>query len=98
MAFNLRRATSALVFVQAANRDPAAMDNPNVFDIKRKKARHFTLGYGMHYCTGAQLARMEMTIALETLVKRIKSWRLVEEPEREPNSKSNAPTKTADRD
>ena len=83
----------ALVFVQAANRDPSAMENPDVFDITRKKARHFTLGYGMHYCTGAQLARMEMTIALETLVKRIKSWRLVEEPEREPSSKSNAPTK-----
>lgn len=81
----------ALIMVPAANRDPNVMENPNVFDIRRKKARHFVFGFGPHFCTGAQLARMEMTIALETLVKRIGSFRLVEEPPRDPVTKGETP-------
>lgn len=83
----------AMILVPAANRDPSAMDNPAVFDITRKRVRNFAFGYGMHFCTGAQLARMEMGIALEELVKQIKSFKLVEEPEREPFTKGSAPTK-----
>ncbi len=83
----------AMILVPAANRDPSAMDNPAMFDIGRKRVRNFAFGYGMHYCTGAQLARMEMAIALEELVKQIKSFKLVEEPEREPFTKGSAPTK-----
>ena len=81
----------ALIMVPAANRDPNVIENPNVFDIQRKKARHFVFGFGPHFCTGAQLARMEMTIALETLVKRIGSFRLVEEPPRDPVTKGETP-------
>lgn len=81
----------ALIFVPATNRDPSVIDNPNIFDITRKRARHFSFGYGPHFCTGAQLARMEMTIALETLVQRIHSWRLVEEPLRDPVTKGETP-------
>ena len=83
----------AMILVPAANRDPSAMADPAVFDISRKRVRNFAFGYGMHYCTGAQLARMEMAIALEELVKQIKSFNLVEEPEREPFTKGSAPTK-----
>ena len=82
----------ALIFVPATNRDPATMENPHVFDITRKRARHFSFGYGPHFCTGAQLARMEMTIALEMLVKRIRSFRLVIEPHRDPVTKGHTPT------
>ncbi|MEM7113007.1 MAG: cytochrome P450 [Chloroflexota bacterium] len=88
---SLKEGDIALIFVPATNRDPAAMENPNVFDITRKRARHFSFGYGPHFCTGAQLARMEMTIALETLVKRIRSWRLVAEPPRDPVTKGHTP-------
>ena len=80
-----------MIMVPATNRDPAVIDNPHTFDITRQKARHFSFGYGPHFCTGAQLARMEMTIALERLVTRIGSWRLVEEPARDPVSKGEAP-------
>ncbi len=80
-----------MIMVPATNRDPAMVENPHTFDITRPKVRHFSFGYGPHFCTGAQLARMEMTIALERLVKRISSWRLVEEPERDPVTKGGTP-------
>lgn len=93
---HLNKGDLAMILVPAANRDPSAIDNPQVFDITRNrtrgKARHFSFGYGPHFCTGAQLARMEMNIALEALVRRIKSWRLVEEPPRDPATKGATPT------
>lgn len=81
----------AFVLVPAVNRDPAVMHEPHTFDITRKKARHFTFGYGPHFCTGAQLARMEMRIALESLTQRIKSFRLVEGPPLKPVTKGETP-------
>lgn len=83
----------AFVLVPAVNRDPMVIDDPHTFDITRKKARHFSFGYGPHFCTGAQLARMEMRIALETLTQRIKSFRLVEEPPLKPVTKGQTPLK-----
>ena len=80
-----------MILVPATNRDPSVIKNPHQFDITRKRARHFSFGYGPHFCTGAQLARMEMTIALQTLFTRIRSWRLVEEPERDPVTKGETP-------
>ena len=86
----------ALVLVPAANRDPRVIDNPQVFDINRMQkggsARHFSFGYGPHFCTGAQLARIEMSIALEALARRIRSWQLLEEPPRDPVTKGSTPT------
>ena len=80
-----------MIMVPATNRDPAVMDNPHQFDITRTGARHFSFGYGPHFCTGAQLARLEMSIALEQLFRRLRGWRLVEEPAREPVSKGETP-------
>src|SRR5690349_1474282 len=54
----------------AANRDPRAFDNADTFDITRDKAQsqNLGLGYGIHSCLGAALARLETTIALEHLL------------------------------
>jgi cytochrome P450 len=54
----------------AANRDPRAFDNAETFDITRDKAQsqNLGLGYGIHSCLGAALARLETTIALEHLL------------------------------
>ena len=54
----------------AANRDPRAFDNGEVFDIDRDRtqAQNLGLGYGIHSCLGAALARMETAIALEHLL------------------------------
>jgi cytochrome P450 len=54
----------------AANRDPRAFDNAETFDIERDRsqAQNLGLGYGIHSCLGAALARMESAIALEHLL------------------------------
>jgi cytochrome P450 len=54
----------------AANRDPAAFTDADVFDIERDRtqAQNLALGYGIHSCLGAALARMETRIALERLL------------------------------
>ncbi|HTI73517.1 MAG TPA: cytochrome P450 [Mycobacterium sp.] len=54
----------------AANRDPRAFDNAETFDITRDKtqSQNLGLGYGIHSCLGAALARMETAIALEHLL------------------------------
>lgn len=48
-----------ILLTGSANRDEAAFTNPNVFDIARKGPRHTSFGHGIHYCIGAELARME---------------------------------------
>ena len=54
----------------AANRDPRAYDRADEFDITRDRAQspHMGLGYGIHSCLGAALARLETTVALEHLL------------------------------
>jgi cytochrome P450 len=54
----------------SANRDPAAFTDPDVFDIDRDRteAQNIGLGYGIHSCLGAALARMETAIALDKLL------------------------------
>jgi len=60
----------------AANRDPAVFAHPDVFDIHRPKGRHFAFALGVHNCIGQQLARLEMTTALEALLDRAPQLRL----------------------
>jgi len=52
------------------NRDPALLENPNVFDISRKSCPHFTFGRGSHICVGKSLARLELKIAVSSLFNR----------------------------
>jgi len=53
----------------AANRDPAAFGDPDHFDVTRRGPAPLTFGTGIHYCLGAQLAPLEATILLESLVE-----------------------------
>ena len=64
----------------AANRDPRRFPDPNKFDIERKDNRHMGWGTGVHSCFGGPLARLEVNIALETFLKRVKNPRLIEDP------------------
>lgn len=54
----------------AANRDPARFPGPNVFDPDRSAVAHLALGYGPHYCLGAALGKLEIEVALGTLLRR----------------------------
>ena len=54
----------------AANHDPTVFDDPATFDLDRDAAPHLSFGTGTHFCLGARLARLETTVALETLLDR----------------------------
>lgn len=68
----------------AANVDPAQFPDPDALKLDRRNARnHLTFGAGPHFCLGNQLARAEMRIAFETLLKRMHDFRLTEPDSRE---------------
>ncbi|MEO3828032.1 cytochrome P450 [Actinomadura sp. B10D3] len=62
----------------AAGRDPRAHERPDEFDITRTPARHMAFGHGVHACPGAQLAREQVRITLETLTRELPGLRLAE--------------------
>ena len=65
-----------LLSFPAANRDPAMFRDADKVLIDRKENRHAAFGLGIHRCVGSNLARMEMTVALEEWLKRIPDFRL----------------------
>jgi cytochrome P450 len=68
-------AGSAMLFlVGAANRDERRWSDGDRFDIHRKVGQHLTFGYGVHFCLGASLARLEGRIALDEFLKRFPEW------------------------
>jgi len=63
-----------LLLLASANRDPRRYTNPDVFDIHREDIQHLTFGYGLHFCLGASLARLEGRVALDELLTRFPEW------------------------
>ncbi len=66
----------------SANRDEAAFNNPDVFDVGRKPNDHFAFAYGEHFCIGAHLARLEIRVILEEQIARMPDPELDGEVER----------------
>ena len=58
----------------AANRDDRKFENGDTFDIHRKIGHHLSFGFGLHFCLGAALARMEGRVALDEVLARWPSW------------------------
>jgi cytochrome P450 len=66
---------SVMVFlVGAANRDERRHPDGDHFDIHRDVGQHLTFGYGIHFCLGAALARLEGRIALDEVLQRFPEW------------------------
>jgi cytochrome P450 len=64
--------------IASANRDDRVFDQPDVFCIDRDPNPHLALGFGIHFCLGAHLARLEGKIAVQVLTEQFKRIRLTE--------------------
>ena len=73
----LQRGAPAVLALGAANRDPEAFDEPDRLDVARSRGSNISFGRGIHHCLGAPLARLEARVALEVLLERYASLRLV---------------------
>jgi len=67
----IRRGDRVFALLNAANRDPAVFPDPDRFDLTRDDSRHLSFGFGVHFCLGAPLARLEGRIAVAALVQRL---------------------------
>ena len=72
----VKRGRTVLCLLGAANRDPAAYAEPDRLDITRPNVRPHSFGGGIHFCLGAQLARLEAEIAVNSLLARLPDLRI----------------------
>src|SRR5438445_175523 len=67
----IARGEMVMPFIGAADRDPVQFPEPDRLDIGRADNRHIAFGWGIHFCLGAPLARIEGQIAINTLLRRL---------------------------
>lgn len=65
------RGARVVLFYASANRDPVKFADPDRFDIHRSTAGHLAFGHGIHFCLGAQLARLEVVTAVDHLLDEV---------------------------
>lgn len=75
----IRAGEQVIAALGSTNRDPAQFPDPERFDIRRRPNQHITFGHGPHFCLGAPLARLELEIAFNTLLRRLPGLRLLDE-------------------
>ncbi len=70
----LPEGSAVLLLVGAACRDERRYEDPDRYDIHRELGQHLTFGYGLHFCLGAALARLEGRVALDEVLDRFPEW------------------------
>ncbi|WP_424216088.1 cytochrome P450 (plasmid) [Streptomyces sp. BI20] len=68
---SVRSGDAVVAELGMANRDPEVFDRPDEIDFHRDRIPHVTFGHGVHHCLGAQLARTELCVVLDVLVRRL---------------------------
>jgi cholest-4-en-3-one 26-monooxygenase len=66
-----------VLMYSSANRDPAHFTDPELLDVTRHPNQHLSFGFGTHFCLGASLARLEIRVFFEELLRRVREIRLV---------------------
>jgi len=78
----LHEGDQVLLMYAAANRDDRVFDDPERFDVTRTHNHHVAFGFGTHFCLGANLARLELRVMFEELLRRLPDMTLAgDEPE-----------------
>ena len=72
----IRKGEAVLPAITSANRDREVFDDPDEVDLARAGNPHLTFGHGLHHCLGAQLGRIELQVALSSLLDRFPGLRL----------------------
>jgi cytochrome P450 len=72
----ISKGDKVLIHWASANRDQAEFAHPDEFDLDRERNRHLSFGVGPHRCAGSNLARLNLRVALEELVRRLSDLRL----------------------
>jgi cytochrome P450 len=76
----IREGDSLLLSYPSGNRDEEVFDDPFTFDVGRTPNKHLAFGFGVHYCLGAALAKMEIAAFLQELLPSLESIELAGEP------------------
>ena len=76
----IKKGQSVLLSYPSANRDEDVFENPYTFDVGRSPNKHLSFGFGVHYCLGAMLARMEIKAVLGEILKRVERFELAGDP------------------
>ena len=67
----IREGDEVLLMYSSGNRDEAVFDDPQRFDVTRSPNNHIAFGFGTHFCLGASLARLELRVFFEELLRRL---------------------------
>jgi cholest-4-en-3-one 26-monooxygenase len=78
----IREGEKVVMWYPSANRDEDVFSEPDRFDVTREENQHLAFGIGEHYCLGANLARLELTVIFQEMLTRLRNPRLTATPRR----------------